>query len=159
MIEQESYFVETKSPSTFTQNSSSAIARSSFLAHVRHELRTPLNAILGYSEMLQEEADEGGQLGFIPDLTQINSKARLLLRLIGSYLETSRAEYDLPSIKADFLDLLSQVQGCNSRLLSEAKSLGFDSYLADLEQIAVAGRRLDGLINELLITSRFNALI
>ena len=26
-----------------------------------HELRTPLNAIIGYSEMLQEEAEDLGQ--------------------------------------------------------------------------------------------------
>ena len=26
-----------------------------------HELRTPLNAIIGYSEMLQEEAEDAGQ--------------------------------------------------------------------------------------------------
>ena len=33
-----------------------------------HELRTPLNAIIGYSEMLQEEAEDLGEEAFIPDL-------------------------------------------------------------------------------------------
>ena len=33
-------------------------AKSNFLANMSHELRTPLNAIIGYSEMLQEEAEE-----------------------------------------------------------------------------------------------------
>src|SRR5438046_10532107 len=36
-------------------------AKSHFLANMSHELRTPLNAIIGYSEMLQEEAQDSGQ--------------------------------------------------------------------------------------------------
>ncbi|MBI4494555.1 MAG: GAF domain-containing protein, partial [Chloroflexi bacterium] len=36
-------------------------AKSTFLANMSHELRTPLNAIIGYSEMLQEEAEDLGQ--------------------------------------------------------------------------------------------------
>src|SRR5207244_596466 len=34
--------------------------KSAFLANMSHELRTPLNAIIGYSEMLQEEAEDSG---------------------------------------------------------------------------------------------------
>ena len=43
-------------------------AKSQFLASMSHELRTPLNAIIGYSEMLQEDAEDAGQEGFVPDL-------------------------------------------------------------------------------------------
>ncbi len=35
-------------------------AKSAFLANMSHELRTPLNAIIGYSELLEEEAEDGG---------------------------------------------------------------------------------------------------
>ena len=35
-------------------------AKSRFLASMSHELRTPLNAIIGYSEMLIEDAADGG---------------------------------------------------------------------------------------------------
>src|SRR5262249_9668545 len=44
---------------------SASRAKSAFLANMSHELRTPLNAIIGYSEMLQEEAEELGQPDFI----------------------------------------------------------------------------------------------
>ncbi len=40
--------------------------KSAFLANMSHELRTPLNAIIGYSEMLQEEAEDAGQRGLRP---------------------------------------------------------------------------------------------
>ena len=50
-------------------------AKSDFLASMSHELRTPLNAILGYSEMLQEEAEDLGSVDFIPDLQKILAAA------------------------------------------------------------------------------------
>ncbi len=37
-----------------------SLAKSQFLANMSHELRTPLNAIIGYSEMLQEAAEDDG---------------------------------------------------------------------------------------------------
>ncbi|MBZ0275931.1 MAG: PAS domain S-box protein, partial [Anaerolineae bacterium] len=48
-------------------------AKSVFLANMSHELRTPLNAIIGYSEMLQEDAEDQGYEDFIPDLKRIQS--------------------------------------------------------------------------------------
>src|SRR6266446_3217970 len=48
-------------------------AKSVFLANMSHELRTPLNAIIGYSEMLQEQAQEQGMTDFAPDLYKIEA--------------------------------------------------------------------------------------
>lgn len=67
-------------------------AKSQFLASMSHELRTPLNAIIGYSEMLQEEAEEDGQDRFIPDLSKIHSAGRHLLSLINDILDLSKIE-------------------------------------------------------------------
>src|SRR5262245_54509132 len=52
--------------------------KSQFLANMSHELRTPLNAIIGYSEMLQEEAEEIGEESLIPDLQKVNSAGKHL---------------------------------------------------------------------------------
>lgn len=67
-------------------------AKSAFLANMSHELRTPLNAIIGYSEMLQEEASEGGYDDFTPDLEKIRTAGKHLLALINDILDLSKIE-------------------------------------------------------------------
>ena len=67
-------------------------SKSLFLANMSHELRTPLNAIIGYSEMLQEEAEDTGQDDFIPDLKKINTAGKHLLSLISEILDLSKIE-------------------------------------------------------------------
>ena len=76
-------------------------AKSAFLANMSHELRTPLNAIIGYSEMLQEEAEEVGDEENIPDLQKIHGAGRHLLTLINDIL-------DLSKIEAGKMDLYSE---------------------------------------------------
>ena len=66
--------------------------KSSFLANMSHELRTPLNAIIGYSEMLQEEAEDRGQAAFVPDLRKIHGAGKHLLALINDVLDLSKIE-------------------------------------------------------------------
>ncbi len=67
-------------------------AKSDFLARMSHELRTPLNAIIGYSEMLQEEAEDQGQDDFIPDLQKVHGAGKHLLELINDVLDLSKVE-------------------------------------------------------------------
>ena len=67
-------------------------AKSDFLASMSHELRTPLNAIIGYSEMLQEEAEDVGEQSMLKDLRKIHSAGRHLLGLISDILDLSKIE-------------------------------------------------------------------
>jgi len=66
--------------------------KSQFLANMSHELRTPLNAIIGYSEMLQEEAEDLGDETYIPDLQKVNAAGKHLLGLINDILDLSKIE-------------------------------------------------------------------
>ena len=87
--------------------------KSLFLANMSHELRTPLNAILGYSEMLQEEAEDQGMPDFVPDLQKINGAGRHLLSLINDVLDISKIEagkMDLYVEEFDVASLLGEVE-------------------------------------------------
>jgi PAS domain S-box-containing protein len=66
--------------------------KSTFLANMSHELRTPLNAIIGYSDMLEEEAEDMKLEGFVSDLKKIQSAGRHLLSLINDVLSLSKIE-------------------------------------------------------------------
>jgi signal transduction histidine kinase len=67
-------------------------AKSSFLANMSHELRTPLNAIIGYSEMVQEVAEEDGNQAYVPDLQKIQAAAKHQLGLVNDILDLSKIE-------------------------------------------------------------------
>src|SRR5690348_18362418 len=63
-------------------------AKSAFLANMSHELRTPLNAIIGYSEMIEEEIQDCGQIQNIQDVQKIEYAGKHLLSLINDMLRS-----------------------------------------------------------------------
>jgi PAS domain S-box-containing protein len=67
-------------------------AKSQFLANMSHELRTPLNAIIGYSEMLQEQAEDENLTEIAPDVEKIHNAGKHLLALINDILDLSKIE-------------------------------------------------------------------
>ena len=54
------------------------------VAQLRHDLRTPVNQILGYSEMLEEDAEAEGRTECASDLKKIQAASRQLLALINT---------------------------------------------------------------------------
>jgi PAS domain S-box-containing protein len=97
-------------------------AKSQFLANMSHELRTPLNAIIGYSEMLQEEAEDGGQHEFVPDLAKIHKAGRHLLSLINDILDLSKIEAGKTEVLLEAVDLpglIREVESTVAPLVAE----------------------------------------
>ena len=83
------------------------VAKSQFVSSMSHELRTPLNAIIGYSQLLQEEAEELTVDTFVPDLQRINAAGSHLLHLIDSILDLSKIEAGKIELELESLDVAS----------------------------------------------------
>src|SRR5215218_10190286 len=83
--------------------------KSLFLANMSHELRTPLNAILGYSEMLQEEAEDRELDEFCSDLVKINAAGKHLLALINDILDLSKIEAGKMELFLESFDVATMI--------------------------------------------------
>jgi signal transduction histidine kinase/DNA-binding response OmpR family regulator len=99
-------------------------AKSTFLANMSHELRTPLNAIIGYSEMLQEEAEDLPEVqeAFVPDLEKIRTAGRHLLNLINEILDLSKVEAGKMEIFVEAFDvdrMLTEIKGTIAPLVEK----------------------------------------
>ena len=120
-------------------------AKSHFLANMSHELRTPLNAIIGYSEMLQEEAQDSGQGSFIPDLKKINRSGRHLLDLINDVLDLSKIEagkmelyletFDIPNLLEDVSTTVQLLVQKNSNTLEVRCPANLGAMRADMTKV------------------------
>lgn len=106
-------------------------AKSQFLANMSHELRTPLNAILGYSEMLQEMAQDDGHDDYVPDLQKIHTAGHHLLTLINAVLDISKIEAGKMTM---FLEDISI-----SKTISEVVALAQPLLLPNRNKLEVAG--------------------
>src|SRR6266540_1356078 len=85
-------------------------SKSVFLANMSHELRTPLNAIIGYSEMLEEDAQASGQKEFVSDLQKIRSSGKHLLGLINDVLDLSKVEAGKMKLFLETFEVASLVE-------------------------------------------------
>jgi len=107
--------------------------KSAFLATMSHELRTPLNAIIGYSEMLQEDAEATDHADMIPDLKRINAAGQHLLELINDVLDLSKIEAGRMDLYVEPFSVLSVVRDVVSIMhpLAEKNQNRLDVYCED----------------------------
>jgi PAS domain S-box-containing protein len=120
-------------------------AKSQFLANMSHELRTPLNAIIGYSEMLQEEAEETDAGDMVPDLEKIRSAGKHLLTLINDILDISKIEagkmelyletFDIPTLISTISNTIQPLVEHNGNQLEIHCSPQIGTMHADITKV------------------------
>lgn len=86
-------------------------SKSQFLANMSHELRTPLNAVIGYSEILQEEAEANKLTTMTEDLVKINNAGKHLLNLINDVLDLSKIEAGKMELHLESFNITDMIQG------------------------------------------------
>lgn len=99
---------------------SSNKAKDVFLATMSHELRTPLNVITGYSELLEEIAEEENIRAMIPELKKIQAAAKHQLGLIDSLLDISKIEegkLEIHPVEFDVEALVSEIEAASQSLM------------------------------------------
>ena len=88
--------------------------KNAFIANMSHELRTPLNAIIGYSELLQEEAEDIGEASFVKDLGKIRSAALHQLTLVNDILDLSKIEAGRMTVNIESFDITQMLREVES---------------------------------------------
>ncbi|HWG58095.1 MAG TPA: ATP-binding protein [Candidatus Acidoferrales bacterium] len=91
-------------------------AKSAFLANMSHELRTPLNAIIGYSEMIEEEIQDSGQIQNVQDVKKVQSAGKHLLALINDVLDLSKIEAGKMALSLENFEVAAMVQEVTATL-------------------------------------------
>ncbi|HMN72993.1 MAG TPA: ATP-binding protein [Rhodoblastus sp.] len=84
--------------------------KSIFLAKMSHELRTPLNAVIGYSEILQEDAEMSCNTQKVQDLSRINSAGKHLLALVTDILDITRIESNEIELQVERFEVKQMIE-------------------------------------------------
>ncbi|MBA3470078.1 MAG: ATP-binding protein [Herpetosiphonaceae bacterium] len=85
-------------------------AKSVFLSTMSHELRTPLNAVIGYSELLQEQAEDNQHSEYIEPLQNIRTAGLHLLAVINDVLDLAKIEAGKMELYPEEFDPLAVVR-------------------------------------------------
>jgi len=123
------------------QAEDASTAKSHYLANMSHELRTPLNAIIGYSEIVQEEAEDAA-LGVIQsDAKRITEAAHHLLKLINGILDLSKIEagrmvpeiddFDVGQLVSEVMATVRPAASANAVRLEGGCSIAFGTAASD----------------------------
>ncbi len=95
-------------------------AKSNFLSNMSHDIRTPMNAIVGFSVLLDKEAENPDK---VREYTRkITASSHHLLSLINDVLDMSKIESGKTSLNLDRFSLPELLEELNIILMPQAKA-------------------------------------
>ncbi len=131
-------------------------SKSIFLSNMSHDIRTPMNAIVGFSTLLQRDADDAEK---VREYThKIMASSQHLLGLINDVLDMSKIESGKTTLNLSEISLAEMVEelGAMMQVQTKAKQQDFKIYVYDVCNEEVLGDQLR--INQVLINLLSNAV-
>ncbi|MDJ0991406.1 MAG: AAA family ATPase [Desulfobacterales bacterium] len=131
-------------------------AKSTFLANMSHELRTPLNAILGFSSLLNQDAE--APPAHREKIAIINRSGEHLFSMINDILDLAKIEAGRIDLEAHPFDLLALLEEVSAMISSRAREKGL-TFALETEGIASPYLLADvGKLRQILINLLGNAV-
>ncbi len=127
-----------------------------FLFNMSHDIRTPMNAIIGFTNLAQQNMEDGEKVRDY--LGKIMTSSRHLLALINDILDMSRIENGKVSIETVPVCITDQMELVKDVVHSdiESKGLTYVEKTVDLEDVYVYADALH--VNRVLINILSNAV-
>ncbi len=131
-------------------------AKSNFLSNMSHDIRTPMNAIVGFSVLLEKDADHPEK---VREYThKITASSHHLLSLINDVLDMSKIESGKTSLNVDRFSLPQLMEELNIILLPQARAKyqDFKMFVQGAPPEQMLGDKLR--LNQILINLLSNAI-
>ncbi len=131
-------------------------AKSNFLSNMSHDIRTPMNAIVGFSMLLEKDADHADK---VREYTRkITASGHYLLSLINDILDMNKIESGKTSLNVDMFSLPQMLEEINIILMPQvkAKNQDFKMRVQDKPPEQIIGDKLR--LNQILINLLSNAI-
>ncbi len=127
-------------------------AKSNFLSNMSHDIRTPMNAIVGFSVLLEKDADRPDK---VREYTRkITASSQHLLSLINDVLDMSKIESGKTSLNVDRFSLPQLLEEISIIIMPQAKAKNQDFKIhvqgAPPEQLLGDKLRLNQILINLL---------
>ncbi len=131
-------------------------AKSNFLSNMSHDIRTPMNAIVGFSVLLEKDADRPDKVREY--IHKIAASSHHLLSLINDVLDMSKIESGKTSLNVDRFSLPELLDDLSIILMpqAKAKSQSLEIYVQGAPSEQLIGDRLR--LNQILINLLSNAI-